>query len=143
MMKNKFSVLRPPYWITGNSLRCQNMSSGSPNIFRKSHESALLNSKRFGSGSEKIGLGVILLAPGHWKVNNCSHCADIGGKSISAVRNMNAGTPQGTTSGPYEFKLLINNLKLDIQYIKNVMIRLPFLFLLIHMTSRYNMLLIV
>jgi hypothetical protein len=35
------------------------VSSCTLNIFRKSHRNAPLNSKRFGSGSEKIGLGVI------------------------------------------------------------------------------------
>jgi hypothetical protein len=33
---------------------------------------------------------------------------------------MNAGTPQGIISGPDDFKLLINNFKFDIQYIKYV-----------------------
>jgi hypothetical protein len=33
---------------------------------------------------------------------------------------MNAGTPQGTISGPDDFKLLINNLKFHIQCIKYV-----------------------
>jgi hypothetical protein len=41
------------------------VSSGSPNIFGKSHERAPLNSLRFGSGSEKMGLaGAVILPPG-------------------------------------------------------------------------------
>ena len=43
------------------------MTSGSPNIFRKIHEGARLNSQRFGSGNKKIDLGVIL--PPKWSLD--------------------------------------------------------------------------
>ena len=40
--------------------------------------------------------------------------------SISSVQGSNAGTPQGTISGPNEFKLIINDLEFDGQYAKYV-----------------------
>ena len=52
-------------------------------------------------------------------INNRSQFVKIG-ESVSAILKTNAGTPQGTISGPDDFKLLINNLKFDIQYIKYV-----------------------
>jgi len=38
----------------------------------------------------------------------------------STTKSFNAGAPQGTGSGPNDFKLLINDLRLDINYAKYV-----------------------
>jgi hypothetical protein len=51
-------------------------------------------------------------------INNRSQFVKIGG--VSAIVKMNIGTPQGTISGQDDSKLLINDLKFDIQYIKYV-----------------------
>ena len=40
--------------------------------------------------------------------------------SLSGYQVINAGTPQGTLSGPNNFKLLINDLSFDLDYIKYV-----------------------
>ena len=40
--------------------------------------------------------------------------------AISSAQRSNAGTPQGTLSGPNDFKLLINDLKFDLPYVKYV-----------------------
>ena len=40
--------------------------------------------------------------------------------SISSVSNVSAGTPQGTVSGPNDFKLIINDLQFDIGHVKFV-----------------------
>ena len=42
------------------------------------------------------------------------------GDSISNIMTTNAGTPQGTITGPDDFKLLINDLNFDLEYIKYV-----------------------
>lgn len=42
------------------------------------------------------------------------------GDSVSNVLTTNAGTPQGTITGPDDFKLLINDLNFDLEYIKYV-----------------------
>ena len=40
--------------------------------------------------------------------------------SVSSVSHATAGTPQGTVSGPNDFKLIINDLQFDIGYVKFV-----------------------
>ena len=42
------------------------------------------------------------------------------GDSISNIVTTNAGTPQGTITGPDDLKLLINDLNFDLEYIKYV-----------------------
>jgi hypothetical protein len=42
------------------------------------------------------------------------------GNRVSSVRTAHAGTPQGTISGPSDFKLLINDLSFKLPYIKYV-----------------------
>lgn len=42
------------------------------------------------------------------------------GSSCSGIQITNAGTPQGTLSGPADFTLLINDLTFDVEYIKYV-----------------------
>ena len=42
------------------------------------------------------------------------------GNHSSSVVSTHAGTPQGTISGPNDFKLLINDLKFDLHYVKYV-----------------------
>ena len=42
------------------------------------------------------------------------------GNFTSSVLNIHAGTPQGTISGPNDFRLLINDLQFDLPYIKYV-----------------------
>ena len=44
------------------------------------------------------------------KINNC----------LSSVTRINSGCPQGTLSGPNNFKLLINDLRFRLSYIKYV-----------------------
>ena len=40
--------------------------------------------------------------------------------SMSDVCIINAGAPQGTRAGPNDFKVLINDLRFDLPYIKYV-----------------------
>ena len=60
---NVFPDFRPPYWILVGVMDFLKAPSCSPVIFRKSHQSASVYSKRFGNGSNKSGLGGNLHAP--------------------------------------------------------------------------------
>jgi hypothetical protein len=64
------------------------------------------------------------------------------GDNISNILSTHAGTPQGTLAGPNDFKLIINDLQIDIGYIKYADDTTRYSLLLIQMINRCTLQLI-